>query len=161
MSAETRFSTLIAALMPVFETGMEDAPSICNIRAQMLRVAFETVEKKLKQYLQNNHSRLVGHEKAVREKLLTVINLGLEDAFHDLAVRANTLPRKHANAPLEPAAEVPWWPPFQQAGSVVGQRTPTASRNAPRIGVRSLPNLLDARQQSASNRRLGRKGGSG
>lgn len=81
----------------------------------------------LKQYLQNNHNRLVGHEKAVREKLVTAINLGLEDAFHDLAVQANTLSCKHANGtPESCSGSAMVAPKFTRLKALLDEGTPSS-----------------------------------
>ena len=71
LPVELHFKTFVAAFMTVLEYGMEDAPPTCNTTVATLRHSLETVEKRVRTYLQFHTHDLAHFPQKVRELLVT------------------------------------------------------------------------------------------
>ena len=115
MPAQVHFATLIEVLMTAIDFGMDSAPDICVERVRSLRRELKLVVERLNTYLQLHYMLLIPFETKVRNLLVEVINHGMDEGFHELAVQADELQGNHQDgAPMPGTGDVVQVPKFRR-----------------------------------------------
>ena len=145
MNVKVHVATLIKVLMTAIEFGMDSASEICVERVKNLRRKLKLVVQRLNTYLQLHYMLITPFETKVRNLLVEVINHGMDEGFHELAVQADEFQGNHPDgAPMPGTGDVVQVPKFRRLRkllesdgmSSLAKRTPgwKAAAPAPSVG---------------------------
>ena len=103
---ESHFGTLVFSLVALLEYGTEDSPREFRARVLSLKVELGQVGRDLKGFLLYHRHALIMYPWRVCEVVLAAVNIGVEEAFIELAVQTSAFWRKYYIAAPRTRAEM-------------------------------------------------------